>query len=143
MNHKISLNRLLVVVSVAGFVFLLADTTIEHWEIFFKEPAVFIPAVFCCIGLVTGVLAFLRWQERLIKIFQIVLIASILIGGVGVYFHIGEDDEADARPAGAQVGQKKEKDKPLLAPLSFAGIAVVGLLGTLRKWEAEVRTPVS
>jgi hypothetical protein len=35
--------------------------------------------------------------------------------------------------------EEKEKEKPLLAPLAFAGLAVVGLLGTARKWEAEVK----
>jgi hypothetical protein len=139
MNRALSLNRLLVFVSVTGFAFLLADTTIEHWEIFLKEPSAFIPAIFCFIGLLAGVFALLEWKEQFIKLFQIILLASILVGGLGVYFHTGEDDDADTKLAGAQLENKKEKDKPILAPLSFAGVAVVGLLGTLRKWEAEVR----
>jgi hypothetical protein len=143
MNRTISLNRLLVLVSVTGFAFLLADTTIEHWEILLKEPAACIPALFCFIGLLTGGVAFMRWKEQLIKIFQMVLLASLLVGGLGVYFHLGDDDDAATTPVSPQLKNKKEKDKPILAPMSFAGVAVVGLLGTLRKWEAEVRPPVA
>ncbi|HUN65057.1 MAG TPA: hypothetical protein VMW43_03080 [Bacteroidota bacterium] len=147
MKRQITLNRLLVAGSAAGFVFLLADTTIEHRDLFFREFWVLIPALFGIAGAVAGAVAYFRWDEKAIRFFNIVLIASCVVAAAGIYFHIGEDDDEDARPVAAQMEQKKEKekekDKPILAPLSFAGVAVVGLLGTLRKWEAEVRPTAS
>jgi len=139
MFKKYSLNRLLVLFSSVGFAFLLLDTTIEHWETFEEEIMVFIPLVFSIIGAVLGILVVITWKEKLIRWFQILLFASFIISAAGLYFHIEEEEDDIDLTIEEREHEKKEGEKPLLAPLSFAGIAVVGLLGTLRKWEAEVK----
>ena len=139
MLKHFSLNRLLVLITTIGFVFLLADTTIEHWAIFKQELMAFIPLIFSIIGIVFGALAVIYWNEKLIHWFQILLFISILVGAVGLYFHIEPFEEETNQTAEEINHEANEKDKPLLAPLSFAGIAVIGLLGTMRKWEAEVK----
>jgi len=127
---------MLVLVATAGFAFLLIDTTIEHWGIFSKELMAYIPVGFSVLGLLIGTAAVLQWNERWIRFFQLFLFASFIVAATGVYLHIGDDDEKQATVQVAQ--QQKEKEKPLLAPLAFGGIAIVGLLGTSRKWHADV-----
>lgn len=139
MLKQYSLNRLLVLVTSIGFVFLLADTTIEHLPIFKQELMAFIPPVFCFIGLVLGIIVVTTWKEKLIRWFQILFFASIIVGAAGLYFHIEPFEEETNLTSEEIEHEANEKDKPLLAPLSFAGIAVIGLLGTKRKWEAEVK----
>jgi hypothetical protein len=138
MFKKYSINRLLVLLTTIGFAFLLVDTTIEHWSTFEEEIMSFIPLVFSIVGLILGILVVIMWKEKLIRWFQILLFASFIVAGAGLYFHIEEEENDINLTSEEREHEENEKDKPLLAPLSFAGLAVVGLLGTARKWNAEV-----
>jgi glucan phosphoethanolaminetransferase (alkaline phosphatase superfamily) len=139
MLKQFSLNKLLILVTTFGFTFLLLDTIIEHWPIFEQELIAFVPLVFSFAGIVLGVFTVVMWKEKLIYWFQILLVISILVGVAGLYFHVEPFEEETNLTAEEIEHEANEKEKPLLAPLSFAGIAVIGLLGTLRKWEAEVK----
>jgi hypothetical protein len=94
-----------------------------------------IPIVFSALGFVVSALAVLQWRESRIRLLHLTLFAAFLVAGAGVYFHIGEDKDEEVT---AQNAKEKEKDKPLMAPLAFAGLAAFGLLGTSRKWPADV-----
>ena len=137
MFSTFSLNRLLALVVAAGFVFLTADSVIEHWAIFVQEPMAYIPVVFSAFGSIVGTLAVVQWKEQSIRRLHVTLYAAFVIAFGGLYFHVAED-WMEERTTEQREHEKKEKDKPLLAPLSFAGLALIGLLGTSRKWPAEV-----
>ena len=139
MFKNFTLNRLLVLFVTAGFAFLMVDSIIEHRDILKKEFLSFIPIVFSALGFALGAIVFIGWKEKWIRALHLFLFAAFVVAFAGVYFHLGEDeDEKAAMTAEQREEEKKEKDKPLLAPLSFAGLAAVGLLGTARKWKAEV-----
>lgn len=139
MLKQFTLNRLLVLLMITGFGFLMIDTIIEHWKVFHEEWAAFIPVFFSAVALVLGVITFIRWNEKMIRILNWTLAVSVIVALLGIYFHFGDDEDEDTpRQATAQVTKEKEGEKPLLAPLSFAGVAIVGMLGTARKWSAEV-----
>jgi hypothetical protein len=138
MFKNYSLNKLLILVTIFGFAFLLADTTIEHWDVFNDEIMAFIPVVFSFLGLAIGIIAIIIWKDKTIRFLQIFLIASFLVAGAGLYFHIEEEEDQLNLAMEEREHEENEKDKPLMAPLAFGGIAIVGLLGTARKWEAEV-----
>ena len=133
-----SLNRLLVLLASVGFSFLTIDTIIEHWGIFSQEVLAFVPVTFGIIGTIIGAMAALRWDERWIRRFHLLLLTSLVIGIAGLYFHI-ESFEDKPGTAEEREHESKEKEKPLLAPLAFAGLAMFGLLGTSRRWHAEVK----
>ena len=133
-----TLNRLLVLLTTAGFLFLTVDSTIEHWAILRQEIMAFIPIVFSALALAAGIVTVVKWKDAWIRRFHVVLLASIVVAGTGMYFHIVEEEDDVQLTAEQREHEKKEKDKPLLAPLAFAGLAAVGLLGTSRKWQAEV-----
>jgi len=138
MLKNYSINRLLVFLTSISFIFLLADTTIEHWPIFKQEPMAFIPLVFCIAGAILGIFTVVNWKEKLIHWFQVLLFASFIVAIAGFYLHIESWEEQTNLTAEEIEHEANEKEKPLLAPLSFAGIAVIGLLGTMRKWKAEI-----
>jgi hypothetical protein len=138
MFRQYSLNRLLVFVTTVGFAFLFTDTTIEHWPIFKQEILAFIPVVFSIAGLALGIITTILWKEKLIRWFQILLFVSFVVATAGFILHLEPWEKETNLTAEEIEHEANEKDKPLLAPLSFAGIAVIGLLGTMRKWEAEV-----
>lgn len=139
MFKQYTLNKLLVLVTSFGFAFLLLDTTMEHWETFEQEIMTFIPLLFSLAGLVVGIIAVVTWKEKFIYWFQILLFASFIIAAAGLYFHIEEEEDDINLTEEELEHEENEGEKPLLAPLSFAGLAVIGLLGTMRKWEAEVK----
>lgn len=138
MFTQYSLNRILVFVVAAGFAFLLADTTIEHWSVLQQEYTAFIPVVFSVVALVIAAGAFLKWTTAWIRALRVFLFASCIVAAAGLYFHIAEEEDDENLTQEQQLHEEKEKDKPLLAPLTFGGLGIVGLLGTERKWHAEV-----
>ena len=138
MFKNYSLNRLLVFLTIIGFFFLLIDSILEHRSIYLQHLPTIIPIAFSAFGLGMGIIAVCTWKEPWIRRLHIFLFASILVAGTGIYFHIEDKEEGGELTVTQQVHEEKEKEKPLLAPLSFAGIAAVGLLGTSRKWQAEV-----
>jgi hypothetical protein len=69
---------------------------------------------------------------------NVFLLASFLVAAGGLYFHLAEEDEDEMTEEKMEL-EATEKEKPPLAPLAFGGLALVGLLGTARKWNAEVR----
>lgn len=139
MLKHFSLNRLLVLLTTAGFLFLVGDSILEHWAIFSQEPVAFTPVVVAAIGLAIGAVTVLGWQEQWIRRFHMFLLLCILVGAAGMYFHIEPFEEDDELlTVEERQHEMNEKEKPLLAPLSFAGLAAVGLLGTSRKWQADV-----
>jgi hypothetical protein len=138
MLKNYSLNRLLVLLTTIGFLFLMIDSILEHWSIFLEHLLAFIPVVFSAFGLVIGTIAVRQWKEQWIRRLHVFLFVSVLVGGAGMYFHIEEGEDDKQLTTEQRKHEEKEKEKPLLAPLSFAGLAAVGLLGTSRKWQAEV-----
>ena len=133
-----SLNRLLVLFTTIGFLFLMIDSIIEHWAILLQEPMAWVPVVSSVLGLAIGAIAVFGWKTQWIRRLHVFLLAAFVVAAAGLYFHLEEEDENEQLTEQQREHERKEKDKPLLAPLSFAGLAAVGLLGTSRKWRAEV-----
>lgn len=138
MFKKYTLNRLLVLTATAGYAFLLADTIIEHLNTFSQETMSFIPPAFSLIALVLGLLAVYKWKGKIIQVIHVIFFLSFLIASAGLYFHLEEEENDEQLTTEQRMHEENEKEKPLLAPLAFGAVAVVGLLGTSRKWEAEM-----
>ncbi|HSD62884.1 MAG TPA: hypothetical protein VLB50_03765 [Ignavibacteriaceae bacterium] len=139
MFKNYTLNRLLVLAATCGFGFLLADTIIEHINIFKQEILAYIPVLFSVIGLIIGLVTVYKWEPQLIKLMNYLFLISFLVAAAGFYLHVEEESAEELQTVEERLHEANEKEKPLLAPLSFGGIAVVGLLGTARKWKAEVQ----
>jgi len=137
MLNNFSLNRMLALFVTAGFGFLMIDNILEHWPVLSQEILAYIPIFFSAIGLVVGIMAVIRWNERWIRILRIFLFGAFIVAAAGLYLHNIESDEEALSPEKRE-HEQKEKEKPLLAPLAFGGLAAAGLLGTSRKWKAEV-----
>jgi hypothetical protein len=125
MLKKCSLNRLIVLFSAFGYLFFMIDAILEHKEAFKESLWCYVPIVYSAIGIFATAIAFVRWNEIWIKVLQIVYLAGFAVAAVGTYLHVEELGELE--------------EAPILAPLAFAGLSVLGFLGTLRKWPAEVK----
>jgi hypothetical protein len=137
MLKSLSLNKLLVLFVAAGFLFLLVDSILEHLDILSQDLVAYTPIVFSVIGLAVSAIAAVKWSERWIRALHMFLFIAFVVSAAGLYFHL-EEEEGEEMTVEKREHEEKEKDKPPLAPLSFAGLAMVGLLATSRKWHAEV-----
>jgi len=144
MFRSYSLNRMLALFTTVGFGFFLLDTILEHRAILLNEWASLIPVVYSALGIFISGNAAARWNTSTIKTLRVYLLIGMLVGAGGVYYHLADDDDeekgeatTEQENAAAKPGDTKEKDKPPLAPLAFAGLSAVGLLGTSRIWKVE------
>jgi hypothetical protein len=155
-----TINRIIVFLVAGGFGFLFIETLMEHTGILEAHPQVYIPIIFSAIGFALAVATAVIWKEPLIKILHVYLFASLLVSFGGLYFHNedrleGEEPRSGELSAGVNAETRyrqkngeaelhikprgRKKLPPMLAPLAFAGLTTMGLVGTLRKWGAEVR----
>lgn len=140
MISKFSINRLIALFVAAGFIFLAVDSTLEHWDVFKEEWFAFVPVLYSMFGIGIAVAAVVKWDEPWIRKLHLYLIASFVIGVAGLYFHsesLFEDE--DEMSTEERKHEEKEKPAPILAPLAFAGIGAIGMIGTSRKWPAELK----
>ena len=136
---KFSINRLIALFVAAGFLFLAADSILEHWGIFKEEWFAFVPVLYSVLGIGVGVAAVVKWDDPWIRKLHLYLIASFVIGVAGLYFHsesLFEDE--DEMSTEERQHEEKENPAPILAPLAFAGLGAIGMIGTSRKWPAEL-----
>jgi hypothetical protein len=174
-----TLNRIVAVVLAAGFLFLLADTRLEHEQLMARKPLVFIPMAFSLIAFLVALAAAIRWRPLLAKMLLVVSLLALPVGLGGLWFHnedrLAERGEerrpggpaqvgTEARPSGGQPGEQRmqgaqppagelppgerpridperrqrRRGPPMLAPLAFLGMGLMGTLVTLRRWTADV-----
>lgn len=143
----LSLNRLIAFLVAGGFLFLFVETLIEHNEVMSENFIAYAPILFSAFGLVLALLAAIKWQQKWIRILHVYMFLALFTGLGGLFFHNKErvltketlkvealeDEEYET------AGEKKDEHAPpILAPMAFAGLGAVGLLGTFRRWQAEV-----
>jgi hypothetical protein len=182
-----TLNRIVAVVLAAGFLFLLADTRLEHEQIMARKPLVFIPMAFSLVAFLVALAAAIRWRPLLAKMLLVVSLLAVPVGLGGLWFHnedrLAERGEerrpggppqvgTEQRPSGGQSGERqgaqpgqqqvqgaqppageppagerqrieperrqRRRGPPMLAPLAFLGMGLMGTLVTLRRWPADV-----
>lgn len=140
MTNTLSINRAIVVVCTVGFLFLIVDTLLEHVDAFKDEPLAWIPVAFSAVGLAIAGVALVRWNETWIRVLQWCFMAALAVGVAGVYLHVADRFESEEERVAEHGDDAKEHEMPpILPPLAFTGLGAFGLIGTLRKWQAETR----
>ena len=140
MVRTLSINRLIVIACAAGFLFLAVDTLLEHIESFGPEPLSWVPVAFSVLGFAVVAVAALRWGERWVRLAHWCFLLALAVGALGLVLHVADRFESEEELVAEHGAAAKEhKPPPVLPPLSFCGLGVIGLIGTLRRWPAETR----
>jgi len=158
-----TINKLIVLLALVTYFILLMELRVEHMDEFGDHWQAWIPLVYSAIMIAIGVWGLWFWKKAGRKVLFWAFAVSIVVGLLGVWFHEKgkpwnsitviaqawqapivkkhkqEGDKTKLHPEAVKNKDKKKKKKPKppLAPLSFAGI---GLLGMLACWRTE--TPV-
>ncbi|MBA4311927.1 MAG: hypothetical protein C0417_04790 [Chlorobiaceae bacterium] len=139
-----SINRLIVLIIAGGFLFLFVETLIEHQDVLPKERPAFIPIIVSIIGFILSLLAVQSWKDGLIRLLHFYLMLTVLIGIGGLFFHNKERFEREEKETETIISEKdaEEVKPPILAPAALIGLGAIGLIGTARKRQAEIREKV-
>lgn len=124
-------SRLLIAVVALGFLFLSLDSFLEHY--FTQKqirPYQWIPVVFGSVAFPISLVALVRLNRITSRILGFVCLLSVLVGGWGFYFHATAIWQMIDSPfEWSFLFSAVRYGPPMLAPLSFAGLGTLGLVG--------------
>lgn len=137
-----SLNKLIVAILVAGFAMLIVDLRFEHVDVLRKHWTAWIPIVYSAAMVLMGLLALQLWERGGRQTLMAAFVVSFIVGGLGFWFHTkGHLVSSVATVFSAWTQPLRYKDvPPPLAPLSFAGLGLLGLLSCARRYQPAIRT---
>jgi hypothetical protein len=106
------------------------------------SAAKWIPHIALFLGLIVTTVAYFRPRRGVLKLFQIVMALYLLVGALGVYFHLRGNIEfaleRDPALSGLRLLWKALRGaSPALAPGALAQLGLLGLLYTYRHPQLE------
>ena len=143
-----SLNRILVLLLLGGLASLILDIRWEHRVELGRQWQTWIPLVYIGAMLVVGIISLYRWEGWGPKVLQLGFGLALIVGLLGVWFHGGKDLVGDLRqivlawtiPLGTNGGTKVADDPPVIAPLAFVGLGLIGFLACSRRFAGDSST---
>ncbi len=128
-------NRLLLLFAGVNLIFTGLDVALAHSINSFIPAYEWIPVYFAPLGAVTCLLLALRPQpsKPLAVTHIVVMCIGVLVGVIGTGFHLNQVLSPTGRLSWAWI----VFGSPILAPLSFAGISLIGLYGAPREVESQ------
>lgn len=126
-------SRFLIMVVCFGFLFLTVDSFLEHY--FTQKgirPYQWIPVIFGSAAFPIALTAVVRLNRITSRMLGAVCLISMLVGGWGFYFHVTAIwGMIDTPFEWSFLSSALRYGPPMLAPLSFAGLGLLGLVGAL------------
>lgn len=121
---------------VLGAAFLLCEIRFEHREVLGETWRSWIPLGYAALLLAVGAPAWFAWSRGGRKLLAALFAIAVAVGLLGAWFHsdgrpaktLVRVAAAWALPPGKDGGLKPGSAPPLLAPLAFCGLGLLGLL---------------
>lgn len=125
-----TLNKVVVLVLIGGFATLVIDLRSEHIDVLRHNWRPWIPIVYSAVMVFIGAVALAKWERGGRQALLAGFLVAFIVGGLGFWFHNhGHLLTAVTTVLAAWTQPLHHADAPPpLAPLTFAGL---GLLGTL------------
>ena len=128
--------RRLAAALLAGAAFLLVEVRFEHREVLGETWHAWIPLASATLLILIGLPAWIFWRKGGRRLLLALFAAAAVLGPVGAWFHSdGRPLRAVLRVAaawtlkpGANGGEKPGGSPPVLAPLAFSGLGLLGVL---------------
>ena len=126
-------NRFLLMFAGINLIFTGLDVALAHSINSFVPPYEWIPVYFAPIGAVTCfILAFQSKPSKPVALIHILMMCTgVLVGVIGTGFHLNQVLSPSGRLSWAWI----VFGSPILAPLSFAGVSLIGLYGITNEVE--------
>jgi len=134
------LTRVLVLILAGGFAGLMVDIRVEHVEVVREHSIAWLPIIYAGFMAVAGHVAFFFWNKTTRRIMLMLCLLAFGVGGMGFYFHNhGSVKNVIKASVNAWIDPKMDHsdDPPQVAPLAFAGLGVIGILASLKRFNSE------
>ena len=132
-----SLARILVLVLAAAFLGLLVDIRVEHVDVVRETLLAWTPIVYCAAMAIACGVAVIIWNAKARLILRILFGLALIVGILGFYLHnqghLGRVFTASIQ-AWTDPQMKRLRGPPQTAPLSLAGLGLLGVLATLKRF---------
>lgn len=140
-----SLNKVIVLILLGGLATLLMEIRWEHRIELARQWETWIPLIYIGAMLIAGIVSLYQWNGWGPRILQVGFGLGFIVGALGVWFHGGRDPignllrvfTAWTIPLGTNGGVKVSSEPPVLAPLAFIGVALMGVVVCSRYFRAE------
>jgi len=133
------LSRVLTLLLAGAFAGLTMDIRVEHVAVVHEHRVAWTPIVYCALMTLATLLTCLVWSPRARTIMIPLYLLAFVVGGTGFYLH------NDGHIVTALTGTlsawtdstlNHAEGPPQLAPLSLAGLGLLGILACLRRYDA-------
>ncbi len=133
-----TLSKSIALVLVGGYAMMLFDIRSEHVDVVRHNWKAWIPIYYSITMLLVGSAAVARWERGGRQVLLVTFCASFIVGALGFWFHShGQPIPAITTVLGAWTKPLHHKDAPpALAPLSFAGLGLLGVLTCARRFQS-------
>lgn len=137
LSRKWTLNQMVVLTLIAGFVMLLFDIRSEHVDVVHDKWQAWIPIYYAAAMIVVGTVGMAAWRSWGRVLLMVGFVAAFVVGGLGYYFHTGGHlITGVATILHAWSGNAHRDDgPPALAPLAFGGLGLLGVVACLRAYQ--------
>jgi hypothetical protein len=140
-----TLNRIIVLVLLVGLATLSIDIRWEHRVELARQLETWIPLIYIGLMLTAGGIGLYKWEIWGRRVLQVGFSIALIVGALGVWFHGGKDPAGSLFrvltawmiPVGSNGGVKVSSEPPIMAPLAFVGLGLIGLLACSKRFRAD------
>ncbi len=132
-----SINRLLVLALVGGFLGIVMDVRLEHITVVREHAIGWTPIVYSGLMVIVSLAAIIRWDRARRRLLFWCYLAAFAVGATGFWLHShGLPIQAIGHVISAWFIDSPHKGPPPLAPLSFGGLGLLGMLACSERLQA-------
>jgi hypothetical protein len=136
-QDKWPLARILILILAGAFAGLMVDIRVEHVDVVREKAVGWIPIIYSGFMTLACFVAFVVWTTTSRRIMIALFLLALVVGGMGFYFHnhgklaqvIKTEISAWTDPT-----MNHSEEPPQVAPLAFAGLGVLGILASLKRF---------
>jgi hypothetical protein len=132
-----TLNKLVVFALLLGFCVLLIQVRYDHRSVIGEDAIGWIPIIFSIAMIFISSFGLLFWSKGGRRVLQWFYLVAIVVGLVGCWYHTnGRVVRALQHSLSAWIRKIPDEDKPpAFAPLTFAGIGILGVLVCAKRFQ--------
>lgn len=133
-----SLARVLMLLLAGAFVGLLSDIRVEHVDVVRETVLAWTPIVYSAVMALACLAAVIFWSKTSRLVMRVLFLLAFIVGGLGFYLHNRGhlvNVMTSAANAWFDPKMKHSRGPPQTAPLAFAGLGLLGVSATLRRFQ--------
>jgi hypothetical protein len=133
-----SINRLVVLALVGGFLGIVMDVRFEHITVVHEHAIGWTPIVYAGLMVIVSLAATIRWDRPTRRLLFWCCLAAFAVGAAGFWLHShGHPTQAIWRVLTAWFTDSPHRGPPPLAPLSFGGLGLIGMLASAERLQPD------